>query len=124
MRAKIRGFHSPDVELDSDMPAAGEPFMFLVQIFAGPAEGAGHESFDVEVCNIEWLQERLIQQPQMELTQMLLVARWDYDEVVSYLTQAVEAIEGRDWEQLGARIGKIGKWEFEDYEPCAPEDGQ
>ena len=118
MRAKIRYFDSPDVDLDEFSPVAGEPFLVLIEVLAGPAEGTGEESFGVEVCNIEWLQQRLRDQPEVELTQTLLVARWDYEEISGYLKRRIEDIEGRDWEQLGLRIGKIGKWEFEDYDPA------
>lgn len=118
MRAKVRYFHSPDVDLDEFSPVAGEPFLVLIEVIAGSAEGTGEESFGVEVCNIEWLQQRLRDQPEVELTQTLLVARWDYEEISGYLKRRIEDIEGRDWEQLGLRIGKIGKWEFEDYDPA------
>jgi Immunity protein 8 len=45
----------------------------------------------------------------------LIVDRFDADQVRSYLTAEVEAEEAPSWKALAERIGRIGKWEFEDY---------
>jgi hypothetical protein len=33
------------------------------------------------------------------------------------LTRAVESEEAPTWPELAIKIGRIGKWEFEDYRP-------
>jgi hypothetical protein len=51
VRAEVRRFHSPDIaDLAAYAPPDPTSFAFLLQVMAGPKQGEGEESFDVEVC--------------------------------------------------------------------------
>lgn len=75
VRASVRRFHSPDVDLEAYQPEDPTDVHVLVQLIAGPEGGPGDESFDVG--------------------------------------QSDEPT----WRELADKIGRIGRWEFEDYRP-------
>jgi hypothetical protein len=41
----------------------------------------------------------------------------DLSGIKSFLEGEVENLDEPTWPQLAAKIGRIGKWEFEDYAP-------
>jgi hypothetical protein len=56
MQAVIKSIHSPDIEnLETFKPDNHDNFAFLLQLFIGPAELDGEESFDVEVCTPQYI---------------------------------------------------------------------
>ena len=105
----------PDADLDSYVPADPGHVGILVQIMAGPADGPGTESFDVIVCTPSRLGGEARRSGPTIDHHHLIVDRFDTDQVRRYLTKAVEAEEAVSREALAERIGRIGKWEFEDY---------
>jgi Immunity protein 8 len=115
MRARVHHLHSPDADLDSFVPADPGHVGILVQIMAGPADGPGTESFDVIVCTPSWLGDEARRSGPTIGRHHLIVDRFDTDQIRTYLTKVVEAEQGTSWETLAERIGRIGKWEFEDY---------
>jgi hypothetical protein len=47
----------------------------------------------------------------------LFVAEFDPAAVERFLRRAVNDVEGRSWNDVAARIGRLGHWEFEDHRP-------
>jgi hypothetical protein len=118
MKAAIRYLHSPDVDdLESYQPGDPENFGLLVQVMAGPADGPGEESFDVMVCTPGWLAERVRSGGPLIGRHYLIVDTYDFATIETVLANAVESEEAPTWNELGERLGRIGKWEFEDYQP-------
>jgi hypothetical protein len=115
MRANVRHFHSPDEDVYTYAPEDPFDIHLLVQIMVGPADGAGEESFDVVVCTPRSLERQLRDGGHMIGRHLYLVERWDSARILAGLQHAVESEEAPTWEELGTRIGRIGKWEFEDY---------
>ena len=124
MKAKVRRFHSPDVyDLKKYVPEDPEYVGVLIQIMAGPEDGPGEESFDVVVCTPRWLEWWVQHDAVPGQTRndplvgrhYLVAARWDSARVLQFLTAAVESEEAPRWNDLALRIGRIGRWEFEDY---------
>ncbi|HEV2885883.1 MAG TPA: immunity 8 family protein [Jatrophihabitans sp.] len=117
MRAVIRRLHSPDADLDTYLPIDPTDVGVLVQIMAGPEGKPGEESFDVVVCTARWLDRWVAEHGPLVGRHHLIIERWDLARIRRYLTQAVESEEAATWGELAVRIGRIGKWEFEDYQP-------
>ena len=117
MKAEAKRFHSPDVDLETFAPADVNDVGVLVQVMAGPADGPGEESFDVIVCTPQWLAKQLGERGPVIGRHHLLVESWDWPRTRLFLTQEVEACEAPTWSALAAQIGRIGKWEFEEYKP-------
>jgi hypothetical protein len=115
MRAELRRLHSPDVEdLTTWTPQASE-FAILLQIMAGPEGAPGEESFDVTLCTPAWIASRVATDKIMDGRHLLIVARYDYPFIYRYISDYVSSCEGDTWQEVAARISRLGRWEFEDY---------
>jgi hypothetical protein len=117
MKATVRSMHSPDVDLENFLPEDPEDVGALIQLLVGPADGPGEESFDVMVCTPNWLKSWTRSHGPTMGRHHLIVERYDFQEIRHYLTSAIEAEHGDTWQELALRISRIGKWEFEDYQP-------
>ncbi len=117
MKPTVRSLHSPDADLETYVPEDPRDVGVLVQIFAGPDGEPGEDTFNVVVCTPRWLERWISDKGIIAGRHYLIIDKWDFPRVSQYLTNAVESEEGRDWEELGQRIGRLGKWEFEDYRP-------
>jgi hypothetical protein len=40
---------------------------------------------------------------------------YDFAQIQNYLQQRIEACVGENWEAVALQVGRLGKWEFEDY---------
>lgn len=116
MKARVRRFHSPDADLNRYVPDDPEDVGLLVQIMAGPEDSQGEESFDVVVCTPRWLDRWVRADGPLIGRHHLIVERWDPPRVRLHLIEAVESLEAPTWPELAAKIGRVGKWEFEDYQ--------
>lgn len=112
MKPVLRGVHSPDL---SDLATFEPPrlaFAILLQLLVGPDDGPGEESFDLVLCSPEWLRERAV--PVIG-RHHLIVQRYDYEQVIELISGYLEECAGADWQEVAARVGRLGRWEFEDY---------
>lgn len=87
-----------------------------IRILAGPEGEAGEESFDLNVCTPPWLQAEVARSGPIVGRHLLIVERWDAETVVRSLRQLFMAVEADDWSAVAQRLGRIGYWEFEDYQ--------
>lgn len=115
MRAEVRYFHSPDCDLEQFVPEDPADVGVLVQILVGPADGPGEESFDVLVLTPRRSSRWVEQKGPLLGRHHLFVNEFDWPVIKKFLTSAVEREVAPSWPELGERIGRIGKWEFEDY---------
>ena len=113
MKPILRRLLSPDVhDLRTFVPAAPS-FAILVQLLVGPSDGPGEESFDVLVCSPEWLREQA--KPTIG-RHHLIVRSYDYENLVNFLNEYLQTCDGGDWTEVATKIGRLGRWEFEDYD--------
>jgi hypothetical protein len=45
----------------------------------------------------------------------LIMARIDVTVLQEFIRTAVEVVDESTWEELALKVGRIGRWEFEDY---------
>ena len=115
MKAEIKYLHSPDVsDLETYQPKELDNFGFLLQIFVGPKGEKGEENFDVLVGTQKWLASPHNKTGTTGEHDMV-VSEYNYEKLLETLKKQIESIEGKDWNDLAEKIGKIGKWEFENY---------
>jgi hypothetical protein len=120
MRAQLRRLHSPDIEnLASYTPNRSDGFGFLLQVMAGPQGREGEESFDVFVCTPEWLKENRGASDVVVGRHHLIVFRYDYDRLKRFLEGYCYQCSGETWQEVAQQLGRLGKWEFEDYKPIS-----
>jgi hypothetical protein len=117
MKANVRRFHSPDADLETFEPEDVRDVQVLVQIMVGPSGGPGEESFDVVVCTPSRLLRVVEDEGPLVGRHHLVVPIWDWPRIRLFLTDEVEAVDGVSWNDLASKLGRIGKWEFEDYQP-------
>ena len=118
VRAKIKRLHSPDVpNVETYVPEDPRDFGFLLQIMVGPGGGEGEESFDVVVCSARWISHHLGPEGILVGRHYLVVDSYDYPRLEGFLRRYVDQCSGSTWEEVAFRLGRLGKWEFEDYKP-------
>ncbi len=117
MRAHIKSLHSPDtLDLASYVPEVADDFSVLVQLMVAPAGSDGAESFDVEVVTPARLMKRVAEHGPRSGRHMLIVSGFDYPTIRRWFERQVARCEGEDWDAVAAQLGRIGLWEFEDYQ--------
>lgn len=115
MRAIVRHIHSPDIDLASGQVEDPTDFGLLLQLMVGPADSPGEESFDVMVCTPAWVERVIREGGPLIGRHYLLVDTYDIERITGYLRAQVETLEAETWQGLAEKIGRIGRWEFEDY---------
>ena len=114
MEAEIKRLHSPDVD-DVYQYVASGPFCLLVQLFIGPKNAQGEESFDLTVCSPSWL--ALQNKPMISGEYMLIMKEFSSRAILNFVQLALNEIRGDSWAQIAQKLGRIAKWEFQDYTP-------
>lgn len=110
MRAEFRRVHSPDVQaLASWIPA--DDFAILLQMMVGQEDGPGEESFDLTLCTPGWLAQQLRDGDPIDGRHHLVVVGYDARQLERYLRTRVSACEGDTWQEIAAKLGRLGRWE-------------
>lgn len=116
MKAQIKYLHSPDVyDLASHQPEDKDNFSFLLQVMVGLEHTEGEESFDIIVCTPKWLMDKHSRQDVIFGLHRIIVFEYDYERLLTTLRTYIESLDEDNWIELGEKIGRIGKWEFQDY---------
>jgi len=117
VRASLRRLHSPDIpDLESYHPESNS-FGFLLQAMFGPENGDGEESFDMIVCTPGWVVRELAQKEIIVGHQHLILNEYDITKIRSFLVEYGCRCVGSTWQEVAAKLSRIGRWEFEDYAP-------
>lgn len=119
MKATIRQFHSPDADLDTYVSADPADDALLVQMLIGPADedrdSDSAESFDVLVCTPRWLAREASTHGPTVGRHHLVVDSLEIPIALEFLRARVAEATAPTWHELALQLGRIGKWEFEDY---------
>ena len=116
MKAEIRGYHSPDVDLENWTPDNLGCFGFLLQVFVGPQGADGEESFDFIVGTPSWLEQIYGRGAVVLGHSHVIVFEYEFEKIRHAIERLVSHVEGDDWEGIATRIARYGAWEFDDYE--------
>ncbi|HAZ14736.1 MAG: hypothetical protein A2X86_12820 [Bdellovibrionales bacterium GWA2_49_15] len=112
---KLYGIHSPDIaDLKLFVPNVPNKFSILIQVFVGPEDDEGFESFDFVVCTADWLKEKYKNEI-VFLKNFILVPHYSYSALYQRIEKLVKSISGDDWAEYATRLSRWGQWEFEDY---------
>ncbi|MDM8178144.1 immunity 8 family protein [Olivibacter sp. 47] len=117
MKAKLKYIHSPDIlDLSEFIPEKQNNFSILLQLIVAPLNGEGEESFDIVLCTPQWLIENHQISDIIIGRHYLIVFEYNYSRIYNKLKELIENIDGENWDDIGMKVGRIGKWEFEDYQ--------
>ena len=117
MRAALRRIYT----IDGDDPTNYTPdepdrFAVVLRMFVGSSPGEGEESFDVTVCTPLWLQEACDRDGFVLGRHLFVVQAYNFEFIRAKLSRLIERYSGATWREVAARVGRIGYWEFEDYD--------
>ncbi len=118
VRPVLKRLHSPDAhELHTFTPVDRACFGVLVQAMFGPDGGEGEESFDVLVCTPTWLAREVERMGLVDGRHHLIVHEFNLERIRSFLVAYASTCAGETWQEVAAKLCRLGKWEFEDYAP-------
>ena len=123
MQATLKRLHSPDVwDLKHFQPPVCDNFGFLLQVTVGPSDTTGEDSFDVVVCTPDWLKHRYKVTDIISSRHHLIVFEYDYLRLSSFLEKYIAACSGDTWEDIAMKLGRLARWEYEDFKPRPPQN--
>ncbi|WP_157815541.1 Imm8 family immunity protein [Kitasatospora sp. CB02891] len=114
MRATVRGFSSPDIDLDEFAPEDPESFAFLLQAIVGPEDGPGSESLQFTVCTPRHLSRLIEDLGVVPGHGLVVVETCRLDRVLAYVERMIGRQTGEDWPAVAKNLGRIGTMEFDD----------
>lgn len=117
MKAVVRSVHGLDVDVESYEPTNPGKDGVWIRFVVGPAGDQGEESFDVLVCTPRWLESVIADDGPQIGRHHLIVDPLDVPLACEFLRRQMESVEASTWPELGAKLARIGYWEFEDYRP-------
>jgi len=100
--------------LEDHVPDDLERFCVIVRVMIDPRESDGEESFDVRVCSPLWLHQQVQHEGFVLGIQSLVVAEFIPEHIRKVLTRCIERHGCDSWQDVALKIGRMGKWEFED----------
>lgn len=116
MKLALRSIHSTDVDR-LDLWTPPDDFGVAVRLTVGPQKGSGEESFDLIVCTGGWLAAQARERGCIDATHHLVVARYDWPAISTYIGSRVDRCEGATWREAAEQLAKFAHWEFESYTP-------
>ena len=117
MRAKIKSYHSPDIEdLYKYVPKNPTNFSLLLELMVGPENENGEESFNIQICTPGWFLSTMKKHDIVPGRHFLIVLEYNYDRIYNKIKQLIENCTGNDWNEVADKVSRIGFWEFEDYQ--------
>lgn len=118
VKAQVRSISTNDGEaLDDVVLEDPDDVDVWITVIASPAGEPGEESFQLRVRSPASLAKELYQWGPLHERHMVVVARWDPHQIRSFIDRLFTEVEGRDWNEVGEKLSRVGYWEFEDYRP-------
>lgn len=118
MKASIKECYSTDIDdLFEHLPVNPIDFGFPLSFIVGPMGEPGEESFDCFVCTPAYLARSHSVDEVVFGRHLVIVQRYDFNNILDVVAKYITSFDEKSWETLAEKIGRIGKWEFEDYQP-------
>ncbi|MHB2020411.1 MAG: Imm8 family immunity protein [Candidatus Xenobia bacterium] len=120
MKAELKSLGS--IQLDrGELPSDPEDCAIRMTAAVGELGDEAADNFDFTVVTPRSLARELSEGPHYLLGRhLVIVERFDWDLVEAAIRSVVEREEAPTWEELAARIGRHGEWEYEDYQEASP----
>jgi len=115
VRAVVRHFISPDVDLENFYPDDPENFSFLLEAIVGPDDGEGDELLQLNVCTLASLRSTVESDRILFGRSLVIVGTSRISEILDAVRSAIERVEADSWAKAAARLARLGHYEFEDY---------
>ena len=116
MKAEIKMIHSPDIDLVDGLKFP-EDCSFLMELNIGPKGIEGSEIFQFMVYTKKRMIDLLESNNLLWAEFSLVINDHSWDKLESDLSEFVNSIEGKDWEDIAEKLDMIMHWEFRHYKP-------
>lgn len=112
MKAELKNYYSPDVnDLSQYKPEDVSNFGFFLQLYIGPQDLEGEESFGLIVCSSEWLNDN----PKYVEYPKIILNSFNHNDLMNIIKDKINKCEGNDWDTLAKQLSNYFKWEFDDF---------
>ena len=102
--------------IDTDLGGATvKNFSILVQAMIGPAGSGSYESFDFVVCTPQWLRGELSEKGYRFGRHLLILEVYSFRVIWGAISSLCQRTWGGSWSEIAEKLGRFGRWEFEDY---------
>ncbi len=116
-KAAVKGIYTSEMdEIEDCAPVDPERFCIVVCAMVGSNDGEGEDSFNISVCTPMWLAEMCQREGVVVGRHYLVIGSYDPVYIKKVITELIESCEGNSWQEVAEKIGRIGYWEFEDYQ--------
>lgn len=123
MKAYLKAIYNAEpkgLELE-DIPTNSPVSWVYICLEVGTNELKGADIFYLEVVSPSWIKQELEKYPILSGRHYLILEKWNYDVVLNYINKYLEKCTGENWDEIGPKVARIAKWEFEDYQPYVQE---
>jgi len=118
MMAGVRGVFTMEMEdLETYRPGDSENFRVDVRVVVGAKGKKGADCFDLHVFTPKWLSERCEKEGFVNGRHSFIVNYYDAKFIKQLITRFIEKCDGPSWQELAQKVGRLGRWEFEDFTP-------
>ena len=118
MRAVIKGHYISDNEdLSTYEPTQPQVFGFILTFAIGPENSAGQDFFEILVASAAYLAKHYSEQMPTFMRHIMLASDYNVQAAVAHVSKYISTLEEDSWEKLVAKIGRMARWEYEDYRP-------
>lgn len=102
----------------SELPADPASFCTHATMYVGPPDSPGRETFQLTVCSAEWIAAQTREVGILDAHHHLIVDFDSFDQrrLRTWLEKRVSSLSGASWSDVGEKLGRLGHWEFEDYQ--------
>lgn len=116
MRARLRDIFCSDINFETYKPEDEICFGFSIEAQIGPEDEEGTDYFQIMVCTPDWIKANYSDWGAVWGRHMLIVFKYDLNEIKSAINRYAESCVADDWETLALKLSNMGYWEFEDYQ--------
>jgi hypothetical protein len=118
MRAELKELECTDLDVLLEDWVPEDPWCFMLPVVAhiGRAGQEGADLFNLTVCTARWLAANPPPKDFAFLRHHLLLSRWDYAVLERAVGDLARNTEGAGWDEIGGKLARYGRWEFEDYD--------
>ena len=119
MKAVLKNLETTlDLDLESFVPSTPDCFGIGVIAFFGVEGEIGEDMFSFTLCTPAWLEDLARRDTGILMGRhFLIVLKYDFRRIKRFLEDYAAKCEGDTWPEIAEKLGRLGHWEFEDYNP-------
>ncbi|SRR5258706_14875567 len=102
-----------NLDFSAYSPENPKSFSCVLQLFVGPHNEGGEESFQLTHCTTQWLIENHSEEDVIVGKDLLIVFDYNYPRIRQWITRYIERCTGETWAEVAKQISCISRWEFE-----------